>query len=82
MPSTANSTASSVYLFSWKERKEPTHTSGVLVLRDDVLLLLGRGSSIKTQGRQAAGRLMLHTLRQFLVDMQRAANGDSTGSQQ
>jgi hypothetical protein len=56
------------------------HTCRVLVLRNDVVLLLGGSSLVETYSRQAS-RFTSHTLRELLVDMLRTAAGDNTGSQ-
>lgn len=56
------------------------HTCRVLVLRNDVMLLLGSSSLVQTYSRQT-GRFTAHTLRQLLVDMLRTAAGNRTGGQ-
>jgi hypothetical protein len=55
-------------------------TCRVLVLRNDMLLLLGGSSLIQAYSRQTS-RFAAHTLRQLLVDMLRTATGNSTGGQ-
>ena len=56
------------------------HTCRVLVLRNDVMLLLGGSSLIQAYSRQTS-RFTAHTLRQLLVDMLRTAAGNCTGGQ-
>jgi hypothetical protein len=59
----------------------PVHTCRVLVLRNDMVLLLGGSSLVQTYSRQI-GRFTAHTLRQLLVDMLRTATGNGTSGQE